>query len=185
MLKYYEDVRDTKEIPNPTFAQSNMNNGVMLLQGITLSEGQATALGNFLTQSDGVRGLIIDDTKVTDESFAKILKGLSPKIEQICYQNNDFGEKSVQNLKEILPFIYDLRLSKLKLGLTKQLKQELLISLTDYGRMLLKLKLSKINLTDVLDPLCDKISNSEILGYLDLSWTSLTPRQLLKVSEAI
>ena len=55
------------------------------------------------------------------------------------------------------------------------------------SKMLLKLKLSKVNLNDrhIIDSLCDKLTNSEILGTIDLSWTSLTPRELLRISESI
>jgi hypothetical protein len=55
----------------------------------------------------------------------------------------------------------------------------------DHGKMLLKLKLSKTNLVDVVDHLCNLLTYSQILSTIDLSWTGLTPRHMVKVSEAI
>jgi hypothetical protein len=80
MLKYFEDVRANNEIPNPAFASSLMINRCMLLQGFTISEGHAKALCNFLSRSEGIKSLIIDDAKATDEHLAKVLEGLSSKI---------------------------------------------------------------------------------------------------------
>ena len=65
------------------------------------------------------------------------------------------------------------------------MKQELLLSLLDHGKMLLKLKLSKTSLVDVVDHLCNFLSYSQILSTIDLSWTGLTPRHMVKVSESI
>ena len=57
--------------------------------------------------------------------------------------------------------------------------------------MLITLKLSKVNLNDnvyegsIIDSLCDLITNSDTLSYIDLSWTSLSPSQMTKIVEAI
>jgi hypothetical protein len=50
-----------------------MMKNVLLLQGFNISEGQATAISNFLSGSEGIKSLIIDDAKATDENLAKIL----------------------------------------------------------------------------------------------------------------
>jgi hypothetical protein len=52
-------------------------NGVLLLQGFAITEGHATALGNYLAKSEDVRSIIIDDASVSDDCLSKILNGLS------------------------------------------------------------------------------------------------------------
>ena len=57
--------------------------------------------------------------------------------------------------------------------------------------MLINLRLSKINLNDnsyeggIVESICELVKNSDTLSYLDLSWTSLSPSQLILIVEAI
>ena len=92
MLKYFEDVRDSNGVPIPAFANLLGINGVLLLQGFAITEGHATALGNYLAKSEDVKRIIIDDASLSDESLSKILQGLSRDTEQIVYQSKNFGE---------------------------------------------------------------------------------------------
>lgn len=70
-------------------------NGVLLLQGFQINDGHATALGNYLSKSEGIKSLIIDDAGVSDENLSKILNGLSSSTGQIVYQSKNFGDESL------------------------------------------------------------------------------------------
>jgi hypothetical protein len=80
-------------------------NGVLLLQGFAITEGHATALGNYLAKSEDVTSLIIDDTSVSDESLSKVLSGLPASTSQIVYQSKSFGEHSLNALKRLIPTV--------------------------------------------------------------------------------
>ena len=102
MQKYFEKVRENKEIANPAFAQPHMTQNTLLLKGQTVVDGQAIALREFLSQTQDVdicivKKLIMDECVINDESLSCILEGLilqGKQLNTIIYQNNSFGEKS-------------------------------------------------------------------------------------------
>ena len=66
-------------------------------------------------------------------------------------------------------------------GVSKSLIRELTFQLANQSKMLINLRLSKINLNDnsyeggIVVSICELVKNSDTLSYLDLSWTSLSP----------
>jgi hypothetical protein len=81
----------------------------------------------------------------------------------------------------------------LQKGLSKTLMRELALTIANTSKKLMRLRLSKINLNDsillsesnIIESLCELFRNSDMLSYLDLSWTSLSPRHLLDILDAI
>lgn len=71
--------------------------------------------------------------------------------------------------------------------------RELALTIANTSKKLMRLRLSKINLNDsillsesnIIESLCELFRNSDMLSYLDLSWTSLSPRHLLDILDAI
>ena len=57
----------------------------------------------------------------------------------------------------------------------------------DYGKRLMKIKLSNINLNNdkLIENLSDMMSNLRILQNFDISWSSITIKQMVTVTESL
>ena len=95
------------------------------------------------------------------------------------------GSTSINLLNDLFPYLRDFSINNIQCN--KLLYQPLLKSCIQNNIQLMKLKLSNVNLQDdhVTDLLVELLNTKEFLTHLDLSWTGLTPKHLVKISNVL
>lgn len=115
---YVSECRKAIEVPVPHFAQL-VGNKLFLTQD-NISDGQAAALADLLYKAGDqkvlvmrnetevqnerlIQTLVIDDCKLSDSNFAKILDAIKNQqtLRSLCYQSCPFGAKSMKSLNEL------------------------------------------------------------------------------------
>ena len=81
LLKYFINIRDTHEIPEPKFTQSFMNHNTLYFREQKISDEISEALKKFLADTDDqpeywVQKLIIDGCNMSTYAFKNIIDGI-------------------------------------------------------------------------------------------------------------
>jgi len=148
-----------------------------------------------------VQKLALSDNGLTDKAFSTILQGIlaqksqkgakSMTMHSLVYSKNELGDESLQKLQPLLRDIQELDLNQV------QIKPGHLLAFleacgTSCTTRLAKLSLSRMNLGEVpisghglTSHLCELIGSCQLLRHLDLSWCSLTPKQLTLITKEL
>ena len=114
-------------------------------------------------------------------------------MQSLIYSNNGFGIKSLENIKHVLPHIFELSLNNLHFGgglydgkllACSQILEELLRLAVQNCFKLMKLKLTKMNLrgTTLMENLCETLQYNKNLIFLDVSLSQLRSKELKVLS---
>lgn len=101
------------------------------------------------------------------------------------YGNNELGPESIKMMARMFHRIRELQINHVSCLIRDF--NSLLHSCIHNNMQLMKLKLSNVNLQDnqLVDQIIEVLKTKEFLTHLDLSWTRLNPKQLLKISEVL
>jgi hypothetical protein len=135
-----------------------------------------------------------------DDTFAEILQGcvrqskmtLAGEVQKqylttIVYSHNDFGRKSQDQLKILLPNLIEISFNILSEsgGMSSSILQALMENISQKAKKLMKLRISGVylNYQPVVRGICELLKNNTSLQSIDFSWGSLSPRALCQISE--
>ena len=154
--------------------------------------------------------IIFDSCQMSDQALAYILEGVKNQISQVnvtvvknkkeetkvvnqqhlhnfIYANNQFGEKSLEQLLELANDLCEIRLNNIQVSFNSTIMGDLLDHMVNYSASpyLMKLALTNVNLNDdrTVGNLVDTLETKKYLQFLDLSWGGMTPRHLARVTD--
>ena len=135
-----------------------------------------------------LKELKLIENNLSDEAFSLILKGLhnQDSIKVIYYKGNSFGKKAVEALIPLLE--KKAQITECHIVECKTLKStctDLLLKLKDFDH-LYKLSLVRAEMNaEAVPHLCEYISNTIKLNYLDISWNDLKAKSIGKFCVAL
>jgi len=116
---------------------------------------------------------------MTDLQLSQILDGhrLQGKwLNSFVYTSGLLGEQSCEQLVALLPQLHDFQLVNIHGPGQKAVYQRILEQCLNNAPQLRKIKLSNVNLNDVVivEQLCKIIEQKDLVSTLDLSWARLS-----------
>ena len=201
MIEYFEFCGSHGIVIKPQFVSYEFN--TLYLTQTYIDEVHALAIGNFLFNAREVKtkklyNLIIDECQMKDEAFANLLEGClrqsvmkgkiirTQYLSNISYSCNEFGPKSLEVLGKLVPQLTNIQFHNIPFvnGFNHSLLNDLLNKFTLNSNMLMKLRVSNINLcnTQAVETLCQIISNTKVLQLLNVSWARLSCQHLSMIS---
>lgn len=107
----------------------------------------------------------------------------------IIYSNNSMGLRCLNTFKDMATDLIEFRLNNIRFSQRTQVLERLtdiLISPT-MSPFLMKLSLSNVNLSEmkICEAVADLLHAKKYLQYVDLSWSSLSPKQLEMITRVL
>lgn len=123
--------------------------------------------------------IFIDDCGMTDLQLSQILDGhrLQGKwLNTFAYTSGLLGDQSCSQLVALLPQLQEIQLVNINGPGQKLIYQSILEQCLNNAPQLRKIKLSNINLNDlvIVEKLCKIIEQKDLVSTLDLSWARLS-----------
>lgn len=171
---------------------------------------RAKALSKFLLLAKEhepalLREIVVDSCAMTDDVFAELLAGATNQVKYvvtpgcdkppqrrqflytIVYSNNQFGPLALKQLQNVSSDLIDVRLNNCQVLGHRSTLTELNehLALRDTSPYLMKLALTNLDLSSdmVFESILEVLASKKHLQYVDVSWGTLGPRQLQRLSK--